>query len=201
MKRTLVLLILVIAAFALYWFVFRNKNEDDGPKTPPLSLKKHSDVFNQSIARLMKAYFDMKGAFVEADTAGIKDNCRKFIRLLDSIPLIELKKDTASIYETAKMNVGETKAGAQSLLAQTNITEMRQDFRSVSENLYPSFFISIHYEGPTLYWQNCPMAFGEGKDGNWLSNSQSIANPYLGKKDPQYGSAMVNCGSIKDSIK
>lgn len=201
MKRILILFIVIIIGFALYWFVFRSKDTDDGPKAPPISLKKHSEAFNKSVANMMNAYFDMKTAFVEADTLKIKENCRKFLIQLDAIPLDELKKDTASIYETAKLNLGETKAAAQSLLSQTNISEMRQDFRSVSEDLYPSFFIAINYEGPVLYWQNCPMAFGEGKDANWLSKSPAISNPYLGKKDPKYGSAMVTCGSIKDSIK
>ena len=62
-------------------------------------------------------------------------------------------------------------------------TEMRQDFRMVSENLYP-FLKTIGYEGPKLYWQNCPMAFGENKEGNWLSNTSEIINPYLGKNHP-----------------
>ncbi len=52
-----------------------------------------------------------------------------------------------------------------------------------------------------LYWQNCPMAFGQDKEGNWLSNTKEIINPYLGKNDPQYKSSMLNCGEIKDTIK
>ena len=49
----------------------------------------------------MNAYFEMKAAFVDADTAKAKEDCKKFINLLDSIKLDELKNDTASIYETA----------------------------------------------------------------------------------------------------
>jgi len=99
------------------------------------------------------------------------------------------------------MNMADARANAASLLSQTSIVEMRQDFRAVSEVLYPSFFTSINYEGPHLYWQNCPMAFGEGKEANWISNATEIVNPYLGKKDPTYGSAMLHCGEVKDTIK
>ncbi len=35
------------------------------------------------------------------------------------------------------------------------ITEMRQDFSMVSENIYP-FLKTIGYEGEKLYWQNDP---------------------------------------------
>lgn len=174
---------------------------NNGPKQAPLALKKHSAAFNRSVENTMAAYFDMKAAFVEADTALAKGSCKKFIALLDSIPLDELKKDTASIFETAKMNITDVKANAASLLQQNNITEMRQDFRAISEVLYPSFFTSINYEGPNMYWQNCPMAFGEGKEANWISNGMEIVNPYLGKKDPTYGAGMLHCGEIKDTIK
>ena len=70
----------------------------------------------------------------------------------------------------------------------------------ISENLYP-FLKTIKYEGPKLYWQNCPMAFGEDKEANWISNTKEIINPYLGKNHPEYKSSMLHCGEIKDTIK
>lgn len=77
---------------------------------------------------------------------------------------------------------------------------MRQDFRTVSDMLYPSFFKTINYEGPNLYLQNCPMAFDGDKDANWISNSEEVINPYLGKNHPKYKATMLNCGETKDSI-
>jgi hypothetical protein len=174
---------------------------DSGPKQQPLTLKKHSLEFNQSVSTAMNAYFEMKNAFVDADTIKAKEACRKFISLVDSIKLDELKKDTASIFETAQANLTDVKMNAASLLNQTDITEMRQDFRMVSEMLYPSFFNSINYEGPNMYWQNCPMAFGEGKEANWISNSVEVINPYLGSNHPEHKADMLHCGEIKDTIK
>ena len=66
--------------------------------------------------------------------------------------------------------------------------------------MYPSFFTAINYEGPTLYFENCPMAFGENNAANWISNSAEIVNPYMGKKHPQYKATMLGCGEVKDSI-
>jgi hypothetical protein len=200
MKRILILLVLVIAAAALYFFVFRSKAEDSGPKQQPLALKKHSEAFNQSIASVMDAYFEMQNAFVDADTTKAKLACQKFISSLDSIKLDELKKDTASIYETAKSNVDDIRSNAADLLKQADITEMRQDFRMVTEMMYPSFFKTINYEGPKMYLQNCPMAFGENKEANWISKTAEIMNPYLGKDHPDYKAEMLHCGSIKDTI-
>lgn len=157
-------------------------------------------MFNSSVTNAMNAYFDMKTAFVNADTTVAKVSCKKFITLLDSIPLSELKKDTTNIFETAQSNLNDIKSNAASLLNQTNITEMRQDFKMVSEMLYP-FFKIINYEGPVMYWQNCPMAFGEGSEANWISNTKEIINPYLGKNHPEFKSGMLHCGEIRDTIK
>ena len=76
---------------------------------------------------------------------------------------------------------------------------MRKDFGMVSENLNP-FLRTINYEGEKIYWQFCPMAFGEDKGANWLSKTQEVINPYLGKNHPKYKADMLNCGEVKDSI-
>ncbi|MEO6358671.1 MAG: DUF3347 domain-containing protein, partial [Ferruginibacter sp.] len=160
---------------------------------------KHSIGFNKSIDSMMTAYFDLKAAFVEADSVQAKAAAQKMLLVTDSLKLDELKKDTTGISESATMQLNDIKSNVASLLKQPNLTEMRQDFRMVSESIYP-LLKTIHYEGPTLYWQNCPMAFGEGKEANWISNTEEIINPYLGKKNPEFKATMLHCGEVKDSI-
>lgn len=203
MKKIILGILLVVFAIAgYYWYQFSKvRGGDNGPKQQPLTLKKHSAAFNQAVANAMNAYFEMSAAFVEGDTVKVKENDRKFIQLLDSIPMDELKKDTASIYELAMNDMGNIKANAQSLLTMTSILEMRKDFSTVSENLYPSFFNTINYEGDNLYWQNCPMAFGDDKEANWVSKTREVVNPYLGKNHPEFKATMLHCGMIKDTIK
>lgn len=201
MRKVLGFLLLLAAAFGIYWFAFRKK--DDRPKEPkqaPITVKKHSDAFNNAVDNLMNAYFGIKDAFVDADTARAKASTRQFITLLDSIPLAELQKDDSLISTTAKANIEDIRLNANSLLAQTDITVMRQDFRTISDMLYPGFFGVINYEGQSLYLQNCPMAFDGDKDANWISNSAEVVNPYLGKNHPKYKGTMLHCGEVKDSI-
>ena len=76
---------------------------------------------------------------------------------------------------------------------------MRKDFNMVSDILYPAFK-SINYNGPTMYYQNCPMAFGEDKGANWISSTKEIINPYMGKNHPEYKGSMLHCGEVKDSL-
>ena len=46
--------------------------------------------------------------------------------------------------------------------------------------------------GKTVYYQFCPMAF-DSKGAYWLSESNSIQNPYFGKK-------MIDCGETKETL-
>jgi hypothetical protein len=198
--RTLLSLLLIVAlAFGAWWLFFKDKSHDNGPKQQPLKVGKHSPEFNQSIATVVAAYLSLKEAFVNADTAKIKEQETIFIAAVDSMKLDELKKDTTGIFQSAQLMIGDIRSNGEAILKETDITEMRQDFRMVSENLFP-FLKTIHYEGEKLYWQNCPMAFGEGKDASWLSNTEEIFNPYLGKNHPEYKGTMLHCGEIKDTI-
>jgi hypothetical protein len=201
MKKLILLLIVLLAAFALYWFLFRAKEDvPEGPKQAPITLKKHTEGFNKSVDSVVNAYLAIKNAFVDADTAAAKAATTQFISLLDRLPIDELKKDTATIFETVKGNMMDIRSNANSLLQQSDITEMRKDFSMVTEMMFPSFFIAINYEGPKLYLENCPMAFADSVSANWISNSVEIVNPYLGKNHPTYKAGMLHCGSVKDSV-
>ena len=199
MRRLLAILLIVALGIGAWWMFFRDKSENSGPKQQPLKVGKHSEEFNQSISAMVTEYLSLKETFVNADTAKIKEQQRKFITAIDSMKLDELKKDTTGIFQSAQLLIGDIRSNAEAISNETDITEMRQDFRMVSENLFP-LLKTIRYEGEKLYWQNCPMAFGEGKDASWLSNTEEIVNPYLGKNHPEYKGTMLHCGEIKDTI-
>lgn len=201
MKKIILTILVVILAIAGYYvYKFSSvESTDMGPKQEPLALKQHSDSFNLAVATAMDAYFEMAAAFVDADTAKVKLQSRKFIQLMDSIPMIELKTDSADIYNIAQGSFTGIKANAESILTMTDIVEMRKDFSMVSENLYP-FFRIINYEGEKMYWQNCPMAFDDDIGANWISKTKEVVNPYLGKNHPKYRGTMLHCGMVKDTI-
>ena len=192
MKRLLAVIFLGLVLFGAYWFFFKKDTHSSEPKQEAIKIKKHSEEFNQSVTNAISEYLNMKSAFADADTIKIKGQSQKFIGSVDSVKLDDLKKDDSLVLTSAQQQVSDIKANAQDILQQKDITEMREDFRMVSENLYP-FLKTISYEGPKLYWQTCPMAFGEDKEGSWLSNTSEIINPYLGKNHP-------DCGEIKDSL-
>lgn len=201
MKKLFPFIWIIFGGLVIYFLFFnKKKNNVDDPKQQSIVLKKHTDAFNKSTDSVVNAYLNIKNAFVNADTAAARAAARNFIGLIDRLPIDELKKDNATIFETVQSNIADIKSNASSLLNQTNITEMRKDFSMVTEMMYPSFFTAINYEGPKLYVENCPMAFSDSISANWISNSAEIVNPYMGKNHPTYHAGMLGCGSVKDSI-
>ena len=64
MKKIFLIVLLAVAAFALYWFKFRGGDAPEAPKQQALTLKDHSDAFSLSVDSLLQQYFAVKDAFV-----------------------------------------------------------------------------------------------------------------------------------------
>ena len=201
MKKIVILFAIVAALFAVYWFQFRdNKSVPEAPRQQALLVNEHSAIFNANIDSLLQNYFTIKAALVEADSVKAKLSNNNLVDFLGRVNIDELKKEPVGIFESATMFLNDIRANTTSFANHQKITEMRQDFKGISDNLYP-FLKTIHYEGKILYWQNCPMAFGENNGANWISSSEEIINPYMGKHHPEYKGTMLHCGEVKDSIK
>ena len=201
MKRVLAIIFLIII-LVVVWFLFFKTDKTVVTNTSTketISVKKHSPDFDAKMGNMINKYMAMKNAFVNGDTTEIKSKTTGFISSADSLNLEELHQTDTSVFIAAQQNLSDIKANATPILQEKDIEEMRHDFSMVSENLYP-LLKTIGYEGDKLYWQNCPMAFGDDKPANWLSNTAAIQNPYLGKNHPVYKSSMLNCGENMDSI-
>jgi hypothetical protein len=199
-KKIFFIILGSISILTIFLLLQNPKKKETEEKQKPLELNRHSVSFNASIGRVVQEYLNVKDAFVVGDTIKIKTHTSALIAALDAIDATELKKDSAILFETFNMTVMDVKSNAQSLLTQSDLTEMRRDFSSLTTVMYPSFFNSIGYEGPKLYLQECPMAFNDTETANWISNSTEIINPYLGNNHPKYKAGMLHCGELKDSI-
>ena len=200
MKKAVIGLSIVAIGFGVYWFVIKDSGTAEAPKQQAVKVEKHSSAFNNSVDSALNTYFSVKTAFVDADTSLVKKNVQAFISQLERLPLDDLKKDSTLVADVVKGQLMEIKANAAAIISGNDLTTMRKDFSSLNESIYP-FLKAIHYSGNTLYWQNCPMAFGENQPANWISNTAEIVNPYMGKNHPEYKGTMLHCGEVLDSIK
>lgn len=202
MKKVLAIVGILVLAFAGYiWFVYfrGGKKAPKGPKPVSLSVSKHSSAFNQSIQSMLDAYYGMSEAFVNWDTAAVNKSAALLKTALDNLNIDELKVDTTGIYESAVDPLANAKSNTESILNDPSIDNKRVAFNQLSDNIR-QLFVVVKYDDNKVYWQECPMAFGEDRPGNWLSKTDEVRNPYLGLKHPQYKDDMLTCGGPKDTI-
>jgi hypothetical protein len=202
MKRILAILgILVVVLAGVFYFVFirGGKRRPKGPEPIPLAVSKHSDAFNRSVQTMLDDYYAMSEGFVNWDTVTINKEAGELKGELDRLPIDELKVDTTGIYESIIDPLANAKSAAATIATDPSIDNKKTAFNSLSENLR-LVFIVVKYDANKLYWQECPMAFGDDKPGNWLSKTDAVRNPYLGLKHPTYKNSMLECGGPKDTI-
>lgn len=201
MKKVFAILGILILLLAGYlWYSFKGvKKREKGPKPVALAVSKHSPSFNQSVQSVLDAYYNISEAFVNWDTTAIARYGNELKTALDSLKVEELKVDTTGIYETVLDPVANAKNETANILKESSIDTKRTAFNNLSENLR-LLFIVVKYDQSKLYWQECPMAFGEDQPGYWLSKTDAVRNPYLGTSHPKYKDGMLKCGSPKETI-
>jgi hypothetical protein len=192
--------ILLLLAGIIRFIFFRNSGSGNSEPSPTgLTVSKHSDAFNGSLENIMHEYYGMTEGFVTWDTAVINTRGNDLKQKLDSLNIEELRKDTTGIYESATEPLANARMEVNTLLKAASWEPRRTSFNLLSDNLRLLLTI-VKFDKSVIYWQECPMAFGDDRAGNWLSRTEEVRNPYLGTKDPKYGNSMLDCGGVKATL-
>jgi hypothetical protein len=199
MKKVLLLLVLILALVVVYWvFLKKDRDTTENVEPAPLAVSDKSDAFKAAVSNLLNKYYQLKDAFVDWDTAKANQHAKELKVLADSLPLSQMKADSL-IIQTADDFAGSISGDAVGLIGETDITEKRKSFYTLSESLY-NLLRTVRYDGEVVYHQRCPMAFNDEDEAFWLSNSSQVVNPYLGTKHPKYKDKMLDCGDVTDSL-
>lgn len=178
-------------------------SHNSDPRPLPIAVSKHSDVFNNSVGAVLDVYYKMTEAFVNWDSITINKHASDLVNALGDVKTEELKNDTAkdaeTIYLTAMDIVANAKGNASNIVQQPSLDKKRESLNELTDNLR-NLFITVKYDRAKIYYQECPMAFGDDKPGHWLSKTKDVRNPYLGNKHPEYKDDMLTCGEPKDTI-
>jgi len=191
MKKTLLLLAVIFSAVAC-------KNKEDKTEAPEAAEPKaaagyaYSEPFNQSMNNVLNAYYSLKDAFVASDTVKVNAAASALKGLLDSLKLDEVQKFDTLGFSSINGRPGDVAAELTGLLGEKELEKKRESFEMVSNAFYDMVRV-VKPTGATIYYQYCPMAFND-KGAYWLSNADSIMNPYFGKK-------MLTCGEVKETLK
>ena len=202
MKKIVIgIIVLATAAFLIDKFFFPKTGPgNDQPKQEALSISKNSAAFNESFEKLLNSYFALKTGLTEYDTSKANAAAKEMMVNADSLRTDEIRGDSTGVLkQTAADFAGTMSGSAKGLIGETDLTKKKREFQLISEALY-NLVRTVKYDRQKLYHQHCPMAFNDEEEAWWISNSNKIENPYLGKKHPKYKATMEGCGDITDSL-
>ena len=133
-------------------------------------------------------YFALKDALVKTDGTTASAKAAAMLTALDAVEMGKLKMEEHTVWMKIEKDL---KTDAQHIKENKDTEHQREHFISLSKNMYE--LIKTAKPAETVYYQFCLMA-NDGKGANWLSKENVIKNPY-------YGSQMLSCGKVVETIK
>lgn len=189
----------IISIFFIAIYACNTKPEKTNTNETATSVlkSKNTDSFNLAFDSVLNKYDELKTAFINWDTVEANRSASALQTLLIYVPYEQLKDDDAA---TKATSIAQNAADAiQILVTQDSINNKRRIFYTVSESIY-NLIKTVEYDKAVVYHKKCPMAFNGDQEGWWFSESRKIDNPYFGRLHPKYKNAMLECGTVEDSI-
>ena len=189
--RTLIVFLSLVA------FISCNNSKEEKVKEPQSKIESmHPSSFNSSVQSAMNSYEALTEAFVNWDSSAVDKYSQELKVKLDSINFYGFNAETITAYVDT-LNLA--RKDLQAMTSNKDITSKRHDLNDLTGHLY-SFLKQVKYDANKVNLQQCPMAFNDTVAAVWLSETDSIRNPYLGLHHPKYGKAMIECGSTISTI-
>lgn len=142
-----------------------------------------------SVKEILDGYLKMKNAFAKDNDKDAAAAGNEMVKAFASFNKGALTPDQVKIYNDVE---DDAKEHAEHIgMNAGKIEHQREHFDMLSKDMYQ--LVKTFGAGQSLYYDHCPM-YNSGKGANWLSETQKIANPYLGKKMP-------TCGTVKEELK
>lgn len=136
------------------------------------------DSANSSqIPQLLSLYYNIKDALVAGNSTIAASKADAFSKAAHSV-------DYKVISEG---NISTLVKDAGMISASKDLKKQREYFANFSTNMI-AVAKAVKLSEQPVYQQYCPM-----KKASWLSNEKAIKNPY-------YGSAMLTCGEVTETI-
>ena len=129
-------------------------------------------------SQLLQSYLDIKNALVAGNANTASLNAGEFVKTLNGIDAKLINEATRSALLKDAGHISGSK----------DIKQQREYFAPFSTNMY-DVTKSVKLTDQPVFYAYCPM-----KKSYWLSDAPAIKNPY-------YGSSMLTCGKVTETIK
>ncbi|WGK65317.1 efflux RND transporter periplasmic adaptor subunit [Croceiramulus getboli] len=153
----------------------------DGIKGTTLNLSQDAQ---KALLSSLQPYLQMKDAMVSGDDAAVSAFAKATQSALNTVSGSALQ---AAVQPYWTQVIAMLKA----IQASENLENQRTHFVVLNEHLVP-LMKQVDKLNGALYVQRCPMA-NDNQGAIWLSAQNEIKNPY-------FGDAMLNCGSVIDTL-
>ena len=126
---------------------------------------------------LLISYYNLKDALVSSNPTTAAVSAEEFVKALNNIDKETIKDESRNALLSDAGAISQTK----------DLKVQRGKFATLSANMF-ALAKTVKLSTEPVYQQYCPM-----KKASWLSSNKAIKNPY-------YGSAMLTCGKVTDTI-
>lgn len=134
------------------------------------------------------AYFSLKDALTKDDGKTATLKAKELLKAIDAVKMQNLKTEEQTVWmkilEDLKSHSAHISESNEEAKQREHFALLSAKMREVIKAIKPDY---------TVYLDNCPM-YNNGKGADWLSKERGIKNPF-------YGSMMLTCGSVKETIK
>lgn len=161
------------------------EEKDMGPDGHDHSAMQHPKAAAASIQAVFDAYFKLKDALVASDAKAAKEIAEELDGAMHSV-------DDKSLSDQVRTVWPQVMSAAMPHLHPLSETSDLGNQRDLFAKLAPAM-VQLAKAAPqeaAIYLDHCPMYNG-GSD--WLSKEKEIKNPF-------YGSMMLGCGSVQETI-
>lgn len=142
------------------------------------------EMADSQLQSVYDAYFTVKDALIKSDSKLTSAKAKDLLTAITAVKMDKLKSNEHTVWMKV---VKKLTADAKSISSTTDLKKQRETFKSLSKSTYDLIKVSSPTE--PIYKQYCPMA-----DADWLSKEKAVKNPY-------YGSSMLTCGNVVETIK
>jgi copper chaperone CopZ len=164
------------------------KNEHANHNHNEMAATNTADAQNApQLKAVFDNYFSVKDALVKTDAG---TSSAKATELVKAIKTVEMTKLSTEEHNVWMKIMKDLTANAEKIATSKDVAKQRETFALLSKSIYDLAKVSKQ-EAP-IYYQHCPM-YNNGKGANWLSKEEAVKNPY-------YGSQMLTCGSVQETI-
>jgi hypothetical protein len=133
-------------------------------------------------------YFELKDALVNSDNKASVEKAKELVSDLEAVNMGAMGEKEHNAFVKYLSGL---KSDANNIAGTKDLGKQRNHFSSLSDKTFE--LMKVAKPSYTVYLENCPM-FNDGKGANWISKESAIKNPY-------YGSQMLTCGKVKNTLK